>query len=332
MASVAAIVPNFNHARFLEPRLDSIDAQSHPCDDIVLLDDASTDGSNLILEAWASRRNLAVHFNRVNSGSPFKQWNKGVKLANSEYIWIAESDDCADASLLERLLIPLEADRRIGISYCQSLRIDATGAAVGDCRSWTDDLDVNRWKNDFVNGGRDECSRFFGYKSPIFNASAVVFRRSAFLDAGGVDETFLQSADWLLWIKMLLRVDIAFTSAPLNSFRTHEASVTRTTYKSGRRFREDYQVMRYLRDQKILTASQMERALDAKLSSWLYPWLLGHAPISWKGLQEVYRAGKMVDARLKMRAFSIVCRYLLHSAPLLDPMRRFVKRFCRMGS
>lgn len=36
--------------------------------------------------------------NDYNSGSPFKQWQKGIELARGKYIWIAESDDYADFS------------------------------------------------------------------------------------------------------------------------------------------------------------------------------------------------------------------------------------------
>ena len=51
---------------------------------------------------------MRIEFNEVNSGSAFKQWNKGVRLATGKYVWIAESDDYADPHFLERLVPILE--------------------------------------------------------------------------------------------------------------------------------------------------------------------------------------------------------------------------------
>ena len=43
-----------------------------------------------------------------NSGSPFKQWHKGITLAKGQYIWIAESDDLCDLNFLEAQVKALE--------------------------------------------------------------------------------------------------------------------------------------------------------------------------------------------------------------------------------
>ena len=102
------VVPNYNHKRFLLQRLDSILAQSLQDFELILLDDCSTDGSQTILEKYARYLRVRLEFNEVNSGSPFKQWNKGVQLARGKYVWIAESDDYADLRLLERLVAILK--------------------------------------------------------------------------------------------------------------------------------------------------------------------------------------------------------------------------------
>ena len=59
----------------------------------------------------------------MNSGSTFKQWNKGVRLAQGKYVWIAESDDYADEKLLECLVAVLERDEKIAFAYCRSWRV-----------------------------------------------------------------------------------------------------------------------------------------------------------------------------------------------------------------
>src|SRR5579875_340873 len=122
-AIVSVIVPNYNHARFLRQRLDTILAQTFPDFELILLDDCSSDGSQQILGEYASRPRVShVVFNETNSGSTFKQWNKGVRLAHGEYVWIAESDDYSAPTFVGRMLAVLQSDPAITFAYCRSIR------------------------------------------------------------------------------------------------------------------------------------------------------------------------------------------------------------------
>src|SRR5260370_24418527 len=108
MTTVSIIVPNYNHGRFLRRRIETILTQTFQDLELILLDDCSTDDSRTILKHYASSPCVRIEFNEVNSGSAFKQWNKGVRLATGKYVWIAESDHYADPQFLERL-VPLLA-------------------------------------------------------------------------------------------------------------------------------------------------------------------------------------------------------------------------------
>src|ERR1700730_3220781 len=110
MPKLTVIVPNYNHERFLAKRLESILNHTFQDVELILLDDCSTDNSRLILSQSVRDHRVRIEFNDVNSGSTFKQWNKGVHLAQGKYIWIAESDDYADVHLLERLVPLLDND------------------------------------------------------------------------------------------------------------------------------------------------------------------------------------------------------------------------------
>ena len=76
---VTAIVPNYNHARYLSQRLDSILSQTYPLIEIIVLDDCSTDNSHEIIEDYVARYpdRIRAVYNDHNSGSVFHQWQKG---------------------------------------------------------------------------------------------------------------------------------------------------------------------------------------------------------------------------------------------------------------
>ncbi len=116
MPVVSTIVPNYNHARFLPQRLDSILAQTFKDYELIVLDDASTDNSREVLERYARQAPIQLVFNGTNSGSPFIQWRKGAELARGEYLWIAESDDYADPRLLETLAGELQRNPKVGLA------------------------------------------------------------------------------------------------------------------------------------------------------------------------------------------------------------------------
>jgi glycosyltransferase involved in cell wall biosynthesis len=235
MPKVSVIIPNYNHAPFLSTRIKSVLDQTFADIEVIILDDCSADNSKDIIDSFVNS-GVPVSFiaNVVNSGSPFIQWNKGVYLAKGEYVWIAESDDVADASLLEELVQKLDQNPKVALSYCQSYRLDAAGSMTGTWKDWTDDLDLNHFNTDFRMAGIDYVEQFLICKNTIPNASAVLFRRSVFEDVGGANGEFRTCGDWLLWLKVLLKYDVAFVAKPLNYFRFHPNSVISLAQKSSK--------------------------------------------------------------------------------------------------
>jgi len=223
--AVSVVVPNYNHARFLRARLNSILAQTYRDFELIILDDASTDRSMEVIGEYRNLPGVRIHRNEKNSGSPFPQWNLGATMARGRYLWIAEADDEADPKFLETLVATLDANREVVLAYCQSRRIDARGSSIGNLCDWTEGLDGERWRSAFINAGVDEISRFLIQRCTIPNASAVVFRRDAYLEVGGAPTHLRMVGDWVTYVKILKLGKIAFTAAALNSFRSHAASV-----------------------------------------------------------------------------------------------------------
>ena len=118
---VSVIIPNYCHARYLKQRIDSVLAQTYSDIEVVLLDDCSTDSSREILESYRSHPRIKqIVYNDRNSGSAFAQWQKGFALTGGEYIWIAESDDYADPTFLERCVAALDSDSDCVIAHTLS--------------------------------------------------------------------------------------------------------------------------------------------------------------------------------------------------------------------
>jgi glycosyltransferase involved in cell wall biosynthesis len=241
MPAVSVIVPNYNHAGFLRRRLDSILCQTFTDFEVIVLDDASSDNSCEVISGYLTDSRVRFYPNKTNSGSPFAQWNRGVDLAAGEYVWIAESDDYCTENFLSTLVAMLDEHRKIGLAYCQSWRVGAEGQPMGSMEDWTKDLDPVRWHHDYLNDGIDECRHFLIRKNTIPNASAVLFRRSTYLQAGGAPSDMRLCGDWLTWVRILLISGVGFTGRHMNYYRRHPSSVASTT-KAHEHFQEKWVV------------------------------------------------------------------------------------------
>lgn len=269
MPKVTVIIPNYNHTRFLEERIHSVLNQTYQDFEVLYLDDASTDNSNQVFAKFADDKRIRAIYNQVNSGSPFKQWNKGIREAKGEYVWIAESDDYADERLLAKLVAQLDKHPTAGIAYCQSLNIDESNNILSSRENWTADLDEQRWKKDFFNNGKDECSRYLIRKNTISNASAVLIRRAIYQRVGGADEKMKICGDWMMWAKILLVSDIAFVADPLNRYRSHYNTVRNNTEIGGLGLEELIKVMHHISQNVDVPENILEKACDDITTYWL---------------------------------------------------------------
>lgn len=233
IAKISVVVPNYNYAHCLAERLNSIFDQDHPIWEILILDDASTDDSFDVIHDVAEERDreLTLIVNEHNSGSPFKQWARGAEAATGDFIWIAEADDLAEPSLLSRLVEQMNRHSDIALAFCDSRSIDAAGAALAaSYKTYYATIEPRALAADEIFSGKDFIARYLSVKNLILNASAVLWRRDALVQALKTSEIaqFKLAGDWRLYAEALAAPNarIAYIAEPLNSHRRHDQSVT----------------------------------------------------------------------------------------------------------
>lgn len=241
---VSAIIPNYNHAAYLDERIQSVLNQSYPNFEVIILDDCSTDNSREIIEQYRNHPKVKkIIYNEVNGGSVFRQWKKGVEAASGKYIWMAESDDYCEASLLQTLVAGLEAHANCTIAYCQSIVIDMQENIMW--QSFYKQLSDTIPGSEFI-------PRFLSTQCAIFNASMALFRREYFFK---VNEEFLEfkfSGDWYFWIELCKMGDVFISGRTLNYFRNHSGDVTTRAVKSGQNYLEAARILTRSYNQKLI--------------------------------------------------------------------------------
>jgi len=224
-SKISAILPCFNHEKFLEERLSSILAQTHPVSEIIFLDDCSTDNSLDLAKRLLSSSSIDVRYvrNTTNSGSPFCQWNRGILLAKYPYVWIAETDDSCDVLLLERLSNRLLMDSSV-IAFSQSRFLSSNGQDLGSALSYTNRHWPGKFRSDFSMDGQVFIDQFLCSECAIPNASAALINRAAYISSDLANESMKFCGDWDMWIRLLQCGSISFISDELNFFRCHPST------------------------------------------------------------------------------------------------------------
>lgn len=235
MPAVSVIVPNYNHAKYLTQRIESILNQTYQDFELIILDDCSTDNSRSIISAYETNPKVSqVIYGQENSGNTFKQWKKGIDASEGTYIWIAESDDWCEATLLETLVNGIEQDNECVISYCQSYCINDQNRIIFQSN--------HHMLSEMVNG--DEfIQKYISVPVAIYNASMALWRKDKFYL---IPETFMSfrfCGDWYFWIQLSKLGKVNISAKILNYFRKHGNDVSGKAYKSGLNFIEELKII-----------------------------------------------------------------------------------------
>ena len=227
MTQVSIIVPSYNHGQFLMDRLTTIANQTYKDWEAIIIDDKSTDNSVAIISKFIEDNpNFKVkHFivNEINSGSGYNSWRKGLELVETEYVWIAETDDYSDPSFLEESVSMLDKNSSLPLVFCTSNYVDQECNYLYDSRKRTSLLNIPN--DSFGIVSNDIVINSFPFNPLITNGSSVVFRRPKIAIP---DETFnyRQMSDLFFWTWLIKKNDIVFLNKKLNNFRRHPDSTT----------------------------------------------------------------------------------------------------------
>jgi GT2 family glycosyltransferase len=191
---VTAIVLNYNGAELLDVVMPSLERQTYPHVDVLVVDNGSTDGSAAKLrERWPRARLLEIP---ENVGVA-KALNEGVMKADAELIALLNNDIELEPRWIEELVAALLQHPDAASVSGKLLRFDRRDVidAAGDGM---------RWSSAAFNRGAGEPDRGqFDRPEPVFSAcaGAALYRRAAFEDVGPFDEDFfayLEDIDWSL--------------------------------------------------------------------------------------------------------------------------------------
>jgi glycosyltransferase involved in cell wall biosynthesis len=204
--AVAVVIPAHNASRFLPVALQSLQQQTHPPREVVVVDDGSTDDTAAVAER------LGATVLRQPQKGPAAARNRGVEATTSPLLAFLDADDWFAPAKLGK----------------QAARMAELGARTSCCDAW------------IVEHGRVEQSKNARRVVPAvltlerllqanpIVCSTVMVRRDALQQVGLFDEDpdLVATEDYDLWLRLSRKEPIAYLSEPLAFYRVHENSLS----------------------------------------------------------------------------------------------------------
>ncbi|HEY3348968.1 MAG TPA: glycosyltransferase family A protein [Thermoanaerobaculia bacterium] len=202
--SVAVVIPSFQHARWVGDAVESALSQTRPPDEVVVVDDGSTDGTFDVLRGFGSRIRVLENA-RGGIGSTY---NMGVAAVKADLVAFLESDDALEPTYLEEIGDFLEGKRDFDWVSTARLLIDAEGRPTGE---------ISRRR--YLDAGEEFT--FEGLLSGELGASSTpVVRRAALADVG-LWSVESHAADTDMALRFSLSHRMGYLDRPLYRHRRH---------------------------------------------------------------------------------------------------------------
>ena len=111
MKTIGVIIPNYNSGLYIKKCLNSLLEQEYKVNEIIIVDDCSTDESPRIIKEYTKKnKNIILLENKENMGVSYSR-NIGIKNSKSEYIMFCDSDDWYEKQATKKMMDKIKKEK-----------------------------------------------------------------------------------------------------------------------------------------------------------------------------------------------------------------------------
>lgn len=203
--TISVVIPTFNYGRFLRDAIKSVLAQTLSADEVIVVDDGSTDDT----EAVVREVGLRVKYLHQENRGVCAARNRGVAESNGELVAFLDADDAWEPTKLALQSSRFDEDPEIGLVHCGMREFNSeTGETLAM----------------LVDGAEgDVADRLLLWETPAVNVSgsSIAVSRRAFEEVGGFDTQMKVGEDWDFCYRVARRYKVGFVPEPLVNYRSH---------------------------------------------------------------------------------------------------------------
>lgn len=220
---LSVVLPNYNHGHLIRRALGALLEQERPPDEIIIVDDNSTDDSHQVLREFADRvPSVKILFSAERRGA-IRAINRGLEITSGRYVYFAASDDFVVPGFFRLALDMLARYPQTGLFCGEAVLLDGLNNRRIGMRPAVRPL---------VHAGFVDAAATRALLGRIDNwilTGCAVFRRDAVLGVGGFDEDLGSTADGYLARKVALMQGFSFAPTTVATWCVYADSLSRTT-------------------------------------------------------------------------------------------------------
>lgn len=305
--TLSVLIPNYNHGQYISNNLDAILEQSWQPDEIIIVDDGSTDDSMSVINQYARRESrIRAYRNERNMGVVYTL-NRALGLARSEYCYGGAADDRIRPGFFEKALRLLQLHPEAGLCYGYGSEFDSDSGHVSEYPIRLTDRPRYLSPDEMA----DALARISAPgHSVTVPGNSCIWKRSEFLRAGGYREDLRWHSDWFALQVVALRNGACFIPESLVYTR-----MVRTSYSQAGQRSWDQQSRVLERLLQLLRSDEFRDVLPrfqrGYLLSQFAPWIIRvivSQPDLWDRDSALLIQNSLLEAHRE---------FLLHANPLL---------------
>jgi O-antigen biosynthesis protein len=267
---LSVIIPAYNYGRFLKQTISSVLDQGYDDIEILVLDNASTDGTSEVVASFAKESCVRYLRNSRNVGPSYNVLN-GIQIAQGRYLSLLMADDYYNPGYLSRLLPRLLRKPEAVVGYTSIRWVNEQGQALAAPRH-------PGYHCEDYDGGRNEVAELLIHDNYI-PPSATLIQREPLLQVWRRDPQLNGAGDWLSMLQVAEKYpDFVFLSEPGVTYRSHAAQLSTEFYSSSAPLADHIRLVEGLFERNAegkLRGRELDVAAHLRRRLALYPSELG---------------------------------------------------------
>ena len=203
---VSVFIPVYNAEPFVAQAIESVLAQTYPHYELIVVNDASTDGTAEVITRYQGHPKVRIHHNPANLGMA-RNWNVGLRLTQGELVAKLDADDFYEPNFLEEIVPVFQRHPAVGLVFSGVNLIHGNGRVTQE----------RKYLASWVRSGRKFLQQLL--QTCVIRSPTVCVRRVCYEHLGEFLPEMKLHADWEMWVRIAAHYDVGYVAKYLASYR-----------------------------------------------------------------------------------------------------------------
>jgi glycosyltransferase involved in cell wall biosynthesis len=242
-ASIAVIIPCYNYGKFIGETIKSVQAQTLQPEELIIVDDGSTDDTRTVCKSWQGVRYIWKPNGGVSSAR-----NVGYKASHSEYIIFPDADDVLKPEALEILWNTIkQLEPKVAAVFGRAETFSTSDVKEKNASLYIPSPEdvipyLSQKQNEMTAILSNKCIERLIRGNIVPQCSALIARK-VYDEIGIWDEQFLFHQDRDIWLRIASKYTIAYVDRTVAGIRRHDSNITH----SKNWFRNHFEILDILK-------------------------------------------------------------------------------------